>query len=216
MWLKSCLAGKDLRGVLVDIWLNVIWQCAQVAKAKGILTCIRNSVAGRTREAVVRFYVALVREHLECCVQLWALQYQKDMDVEETSLIYLTTWKAVAASRMSLLYEVTSDRMWGDSLKLYQGGWAFSLGRFSFFFMGRMVKLWNVLPMESPLPDVCKTCGCSTERCGLEMRLSRSGWQLDLMILMVLLSLDSSMINYYTQFSLLLSYTFIVLRVKVI
>ena len=70
--LESSSVEENLE-VQVDNRLSMGKQCACVTKkANGILWCIKKSVASMSMEVILSLYSALVRPHLDHCIQFWA------------------------------------------------------------------------------------------------------------------------------------------------
>ncbi|TRZ23724.1 hypothetical protein HGM15179_003375, partial [Zosterops borbonicus] len=82
-WKETSPGEKDL-GLLADEQLDMTQQCVlAVKKAVCILGCVKSSVASTSKEVILSLYSALVRPHLEYCVQDWEPQHKKDVEVLE-------------------------------------------------------------------------------------------------------------------------------------
>ena len=81
--LESTHGEKDL-GILVDEKLNMSQQCSlAVQKANTILGSMKRGVASRDRAVIVPLYSALVRPHLEYCIQVWGPQRRNVVELLE-------------------------------------------------------------------------------------------------------------------------------------
>ena len=81
--LNTVDSERDL-GVVVSNDMKVALQCAKAcATANRMLGVIKRTFSSRSRDVIIPLYKAIVRPHLEYCVQAWRPHLKKDVELLE-------------------------------------------------------------------------------------------------------------------------------------
>ena len=124
---ESSPAENDVE-VLVDEKLTISQLCALSAqRANTILGCIKRGMANRARDMIVPHCSALVRPHLEYCVQAWGPQHMKDAEMLEgvqrramKMIRRLEHFSYEEWLRELGLFSLEKKRLWGDLTAAFQ------------------------------------------------------------------------------------------------
>uniref|UniRef100_A0A8C5WIF2 Reverse transcriptase domain-containing protein n=1 Tax=Leptobrachium leishanense TaxID=445787 RepID=A0A8C5WIF2_9ANUR len=126
--------GWDL-GVIIREDLRVSSQCNRAAGNAGrmlgnagrMLGCVGRGISSRKREVLMPLYRALVRPHLEYCVQYWRPYLQKDIDIFErvqrraTKMVYGLKEKSYQERLNDLnMYSLEKRRDRGDMIETFK------------------------------------------------------------------------------------------------
>uniref|UniRef100_A0A8C5LYI6 Reverse transcriptase domain-containing protein n=1 Tax=Leptobrachium leishanense TaxID=445787 RepID=A0A8C5LYI6_9ANUR len=125
--LTSTSEDRDL-GVIISEDLRVSSQCNRAAgNASRMLGCVGRGISSRKREVLMPLYRALVRPHLEYCVQYWRPYLQKDIDILErvqrraTKMVYGLKEKSYQERLNDLnMYSLEKRRDRGDMIETFK------------------------------------------------------------------------------------------------